>query len=101
LKTKPNTFRLLLFLGVWLCSLLARGGQIWTQSDAPELSWRTITASADGRKMAAAANAGAIYTSTNSGANWLPTASPTSGWRSIAGSADGTVLIAGTQAGLD
>jgi photosystem II stability/assembly factor-like uncharacterized protein len=68
----------------------------WVQRDSSR-SWRSITSSADGTKLAAVdGNNGYIYTSTTSGATWT-TNSNSSGlrqWRSITSSADGTKLAA-------
>jgi acyl-CoA synthetase (AMP-forming)/AMP-acid ligase II len=44
--------------------------------------------------LAAAAYAGPIYTSTNSGATWIPSGAPADNWYAIASSADGTKLVA-------
>jgi photosystem II stability/assembly factor-like uncharacterized protein len=64
----------------------------WT-ARASSRSWRSITSSADGSKLAAVVANGQIYTSTDSGANWTARESNRS-WRSITSSADGSKLAA-------
>jgi len=68
--------------------------QTWTQTSAPSNYWVSIASSADGSKLVAAAHAGPIYISTNSGAAWTLTSAPNEEWNSVASSADGTKLVA-------
>jgi hypothetical protein len=57
--------------------------------------WYSITSSSDGTKLAAVAQSGLIYTSTNSGVTWTEqTASGIRNWWSITSSSDGTKLAA-------
>lgn len=92
----------LLLIGV--CSLFALLdsviAQTWTQStNAPNGSWTSIAASADGSKLVAGTSDPLIYVSTNSGANWVQDTngdvfSIGGNWTSLASSADGTKLVA-------
>jgi photosystem II stability/assembly factor-like uncharacterized protein len=85
----------------------ARGGYIYTSTDSGTTwtectssgirEWSCITSSADGTKIAAAANewGGYIYTSTDSGATWTQeTSAGRRYWRGITCSADGTKIAA-------
>lgn len=79
-------------------NFLGYGNSSWVPSDAPTLQWNTLAASADGSRMAAAADGSAqIYLSTDSGQNWSSSSSISSSWHSVAMSADGTHLIAGQK----
>ncbi|HTV41593.1 MAG TPA: hypothetical protein VMF08_13510 [Candidatus Sulfotelmatobacter sp.] len=69
-------------------------GQTWTLTGAGTNEWRGIASSADGTKLAAVADVGGIYLSTNLGAAWVTSSAPVEAWSSIASSADGTRLIA-------
>jgi len=71
------------------------GGTTWTESDAPPRLWGTVATSADGNKCIAAGY-GAVYISTNAGANWTFTAiTPTNNaWAAVGASADGETLVA-------
>jgi photosystem II stability/assembly factor-like uncharacterized protein len=73
-------------------------GQDWMETSAPRNAWRTIVLSADGRKMAAAADHysgdGLVYTSADSGTTWVAMNAPTSRWDAISASADGMKLAA-------
>lgn len=81
------------------------GGVTWTQriSSGKAHNWYSVSASADGLKLAAAdnqivgeLNGGYIYTSMDGGETWIKQSN--SGlyrWWSVASSADGTKLIAG------
>jgi len=64
-------------------------------------SWRSITSSSDGTKLAAVnSDTEPIYTSTDSGATWTQqTASGSRTWYSITSSSDGTKLAAGAFSG--
>ena len=71
----------------------------WTQRKngfvGDQMSWRSITSSADGTKLAAVVNDGSIYTSSDSGTTWSEqTAAGSRNWYSITSSADGTKLAA-------
>jgi hypothetical protein len=77
---------------------------VWTLTSAPSNHWVSIAASADGTKIAAAANLpavsiegirpGPIYLSTNSGETWFQSGAPSNRWFSVASSADGNKLVA-------
>jgi photosystem II stability/assembly factor-like uncharacterized protein len=71
-------------------------GASWTQvSGMPtNVSWTCAASSADGRKLAVAAELGGIYVSTNAGATWNLSPAPNKRWNSIAYSTDGTRLVA-------
>lgn len=81
------------------------GGATWIERLYSGIrSWRTITSSTDGSKLAACdTNYGAggyIYTSIDSGANWIEQqGSGTRLWIDIASSADGSKLAAAVDAG--
>jgi photosystem II stability/assembly factor-like uncharacterized protein len=63
-------------------------------------SWSSVASSADGNHVAAAANGGLIYTSTNAGATWGPADLPNTNWSAVAVSADGDYLAAAAAGGL-
>ena len=84
-------------------------GVSWTQTTAStNYYWTSVAASADGRKLVAAAGyafsgpgypplQNGIYTSTNSGITWTLTSAPSNYWVSVATSADGRQLVASAQ----
>ena len=57
-------------------------------------SWASVASSADGVKLVAAENYGAIYTSSDSGVTWFPQSAGGMYWRSLASDADGVKLVA-------
>lgn len=66
----------------------------WLQSSAPSNFWWGIASSADGYKLAAVANGGGLYLSTNGGDIWSKAPGLTNGfWESVASSADGSKLV--------
>jgi photosystem II stability/assembly factor-like uncharacterized protein len=67
-------------------------GATWTARESSR-EWYSITSSADGSKLAAVANNGQIYTSTDLGSSWTARESNRY-WRSITSSADGSKLAA-------
>jgi hypothetical protein len=69
----------------------ADGGLTWIQTSLP--SGSDIASSSDGTILAAAA-AGGIYISTNSGATWTLTSTPMEEWSAIACSTNGAKLVA-------
>lgn len=73
-------------------------GTNWVLTSAPSLGWKAIASSADGARLAAAANdgraGGGICLSTNAGASWALSAAPVARWTGIASSADGVSLAA-------
>jgi hypothetical protein len=71
-------------------------------SGSPGGNWSSVAMSADGTRLAAAINGGAIYTSSNSGANWTQQAGPptSANWTSICSSADGSKLAAVVSNGV-
>ena len=71
-------------------SLAADG---WVKTSAPGYIWRSVVSSADGSRLAAACY-GAIYVSSDGGANWPQRPTPMISWSSITISADGTRLVA-------
>jgi photosystem II stability/assembly factor-like uncharacterized protein len=78
-----------------LLPLVSRFAQTWTQTSAPSNYWSYVASSADGSKLAAVADDGGIYISTNSGTTWLLTSAPTYyNWNCVASSADGITLAA-------
>jgi photosystem II stability/assembly factor-like uncharacterized protein len=80
-------------------SLLGASGTNWTQTGAPNVSWYSIAASADGSRLAAVVDGGGIYTSMDGGSTWTQTSAPNASWHSIAASPDGTHLAAAVYAG--
>jgi hypothetical protein len=70
--------------------------EIWTAAPEPIQNWVSVTASADGKNLAAAGNYGKIYTSTNGGLQWNSATKDNvlRPWAQIAGSADGRTLTA-------
>ncbi|MGA3180018.1 MAG: hypothetical protein ABSF38_06735 [Verrucomicrobiota bacterium] len=69
--------------------------QTWTETSEGDEDWVSVASSADGMRLVAAAYAGPIETSTNSGATWMTdNAPPLANWASVVSSADGTKLVA-------
>jgi photosystem II stability/assembly factor-like uncharacterized protein len=64
----------------------------WNPHDSSR-NWRSVASSADGTKLAAVAQGGQIYTSTDSGATWTARESGRN-WFSVVSSADGAKLAA-------
>jgi len=84
-----------------LYNVVSASNNTWVQTSAPSEVWTCIACSADGTKLAAGTVAGAIYTSSNSGANWNLTSAADGGdwWAGIASSADGSKLAAAVYHG--
>ena len=83
-------------------------GVSWRRANAPSNSWQSVTSSADGTKLAAAAGPprgwwiggpGLIYTSTDAGATWTVSSAPSNNWVCLKSSADGSKLIAAATLG--
>ena len=73
---------------------------VWEEKTGSGIrNWRSVTASADGTKLAAAEAGGSIYTSNDSGNTWQQTSSGARDWRSVASSDDGTKLVATVWSG--
>lgn len=77
----------------------ADAGSHWTVTVEPVTTFKAITSSADGTRLAAVATGDCIYMSTNSGANWNVVGAPLANWMSIASSADGNKLVAVVKGG--
>ena len=90
----PATNTALTLPGLVVNALTGAAGANWTRASAPVLPYLAIASSADGTRLAAVANGGGIYVSTNSGSTWTLTSAPSEVWVSIASSADGTRLAA-------
>ncbi|WP_345738692.1 IPT/TIG domain-containing protein, partial [Prosthecobacter algae] len=73
-------------------------GTVWVARDSSR-AWQSVVSSTDGTKLAAVANGGQIYTSTDSGATWTAQNSGSRAWTSVASSADGTRLAATVENG--
>ena len=73
--------------------------QDWTISYASNENWVAVTCSADGTKMAAAANGGPISISVDSGVTWSRTSAQLTNWVSVASSSDGTKYVAAVSGG--
>lgn len=71
-------------------------GASWTQASGTptNVSWTCAASSADGRKLAVAAELGGIYVSTNAGATWHLSRAPNKRWNSISASLDGNRMVA-------
>ena len=69
----------------------------WIARDTSR-TWRSISSSSDGTKLAAVVNNGYIYTSSDSGVTWTQRAFSMP-WRSITSSSDGTKLAAAPYGG--
>jgi hypothetical protein len=90
---------------IWTCSTTGFGffgagvflppNQLSWLAHASNQRWQGIASSADGTKLAAVANPGQIWTSTNSGVTWTAASNTSNNWFCIASSADGTKLSAG------
>jgi hypothetical protein len=89
-------------------STVFASGATWTQhTEVGQFFWFGLASSADGTKLAAAADENAasepgyIWTSTDGGATWTPrTAAGLRKWSTITSSADGTRLAAAPNAAL-
>jgi photosystem II stability/assembly factor-like uncharacterized protein len=68
-------------------------GFVWTARDVTR-SWISVASSADGNKLVAATNAGAILTSVDAGITWVARNVPSQWWRKVVSSADGNILYA-------
>jgi photosystem II stability/assembly factor-like uncharacterized protein len=93
-------FTLILITSVF--SIFPKQAQaVWTErTSAGTRNWASVASSADGTKLAAVANPGYIYTSTNSGFTWTErTNSGSKNWQSIASSSDGTKIVAAVFGG--
>ena len=77
-----------------LLGLSGAGAQTWVQTTAPARNWTSISSSADGSRLVAAAWNGPIYVSTNSGADWLLSSAPVTNWVGVASSAAGDAVFA-------
>ena len=78
-------------------------GQLMTKSSAPLWHWDCVASSADGNRLAAVANGGAICTSPDSGVTWTSNnvpATSSSNSLCIASSADGSRLVVAVDGGL-
>jgi photosystem II stability/assembly factor-like uncharacterized protein len=80
-------------------NFLGFGNSLWTPSDANNLTWESVAASADGTRMIAAAQGTGLYISYNSGANWTQINPNTFQWRAVASSSDGSKLFAAVFGG--
>ena len=72
-------------------------GELIQETSAPLAVWRAIASDSTGTKLAAAAEGGGIYTSSDSGITWDPQTSGLpafANWYSIASSSNGTKLAA-------
>jgi hypothetical protein len=72
-------------------------GQSWVATSAPNEEWTAIASSADGSRLAAAAESGQIYLSADAGSHWSKAASTNLApqqWTAIACSADASRLVA-------
>jgi hypothetical protein len=75
-------------------------GISWAQTSAPTNNWFSVASSADGSRLTAAIDGGAIYTSADSGSTWTSNNVPSNHWSSVASSADGGKLAAVSSGGI-
>jgi photosystem II stability/assembly factor-like uncharacterized protein len=106
-------FRILAFVAAVIVTEDIVFAQIWTQTSAPITNWTAVASSADGSRLAAAANGdvvliggmystlpGPVYISTNSGVTWFEsTNAPNAVWSSVVFCADGSKLTAAVAGG--
>ena len=75
----------------------------FSQSASGSRAWQAIASSADGLKLVAAVDNGAIYTSADGGAAWTESVVVSAGvnrnWQAVASSADGSKLVAAVDGG--
>jgi hypothetical protein len=89
-----------LAVGSTVIAASTNAGVTWVFTDLTNGYCRSVAASADGTKLAAATSAsqsadgGRIYRSADSGASWTALGAPYANWTSVASSADGTKLVA-------
>lgn len=73
-------------------------GTTWTERvpdpAMPNLKWAGTAASASGNRVAAIANPGGIYLSSDAGVSWTRSNAPTDNWTQVLMSTDGTKLAA-------
>jgi hypothetical protein len=73
-------------------------GAAWTphvpDPASPSLKWAGTASSASGNRIAAIANPGGIYLSTDAGATWTRSSAPSDNWTQVSMSTDGTQLAA-------
>ena len=62
-------------------------------------NWTSVATSADGIRLVAVANGGAIYTSADAGDTWAPASATNASWVSVASSADGAKLVVAAKGG--
>ena len=91
-----NSFTLKANIGQTIGGITNVAPVTWT-ARASSNFWQSVTSSADGRKLVAAAY-GLIYTSTDSGLTWTARDSMRT-WLSVASSADGSKLVAAVNSG--
>lgn len=88
----------LLFVSIFAAPLvMADGGYSWTDQSGSgsSQSWASVTSSVNGQYLAAAAQSGYIYTSSNYGVTWTEqSASGSQLWLDMASSSDGSQLAA-------
>jgi len=79
-------------------------GTTWTLMNLPSISGSattySVTCSADGEKLVAAAMGGPIYYSTNSGLYWNTSSTPNMSWSCLASSADGRRMVGAANGGI-
>ena len=75
----------------------------FSQSASGSRAWQAIASSANGLKLVAAVDNGAIYTSADGGAAWTESVVVSAGvnrnWQAVASSADGSKLVAAVDGG--
>ena len=74
-------------------------GVTWPATTAPLLDWTSISCSADGRKLVAAAMNGAVYISNDTGQTWTPHSPSGTKWVSVTSSGDGNQLAVASTNG--
>jgi hypothetical protein len=91
----PSTNGAITLPGLPVNSLNSPDGADWTLAPGvPVKNWATVASAADGQRLAAAAQDGSVYTSTNGGLTWNQSGAFTGFLQSMASSADGQRLAA-------
>ncbi|WP_207717687.1 WD40/YVTN/BNR-like repeat-containing protein [Caenimonas soli] len=96
------SWRLAQNAGQWVVTTNLPGnvapGATWTErvpdAASPNLKWAGTASSASGNRVAAIADPGGIYLSSDAGVTWTRSSAPTDNWTQVLMSADGTKLAA-------
>jgi hypothetical protein len=86
-------------VGLFLAFPIWSRAQNWILTSAPMEEWLSMSSSASGSNLIAAAVGGLVYLSHDSGATWGLAGLPTGSWANTALSADGTKLVVAASEG--